>query len=445
MELCDICYDFISPEDIERKGRYVMHKQCVAECKNNVSFGGHILTRLPMGFEYNQNSCFLDSLVYLYLTADCEVFKRILTTNVERLDYSKVPIFDCESNSVFAGKPKQYFVKYFHEMAGKIQAQLLSYVKEMNDSKHSNPQCRRLREEVALCLRSVIGDDGLVILTKNEQELTKLVLLPILVRLIPSITFEQAVFYGKRLKRFITESQNLGKSLNNTATVSEIFEATFFQRPEGFKHSIPPSAKYQLVEYFQRKMIELGRGEQFQVGMLHHFFSSLFPVGLRPSFKTKDNQTLRSASDLMIEPFLLPHDTSSYDLPSLASNQLLVFSNDSKYPILGQKGFHPSPFDPTFIYEVDRPLEERMTLAGETFSLVGVIVHLNEYHFTCYVRYKREWFYYNDMDTPRTISFNPKIHSLFNKHRIPNTRRDGFDDAVPVLFFYSRTDVLIHK
>lgn len=441
MEICDICFDFIPPDEVEHCEAFIMHKKCAQSCRSNVSFGAHILTKVPMGFVWAENSCFLDALLYAYLVADSEVFKRILHANTKTLDYSKTPHFKCERNSVFAGKGDAYIVGRFREMAGKIQTQLVSYVNEMNDPSQDHPQCRRLRENVALCLRSVLGDDGVYTFFKDVGRITKELLLPIIVKIHPNTTYHQVSFYGEEI---YTELRNLianGKTPNSTADAQKLIATVFSKNNPNGNIRISSLLSDMIAESFQKKIIEHSEGKYFEVNMLHQFFSVIFPVGLSMEYKIRKEQNIvKRDSSIDVKAFLHPDDEDAYDILSLAKNDLIVFSNDIKYPILSKEGVYPTPYDRESSYMVDRPLREKLELAGKEFQLVAVMLHVNENHFTSYVRFRGKWYYYNDMKSHhRTNPFNPRVHKLFDAH----TNEDGH--VVPVLFFYTSSETAILK
>lgn len=441
MEICDICFDFIPPDEIEHCDAFIIHKHCAQSCRSNVSFGAHILTKVPMGFVWAENSCFLDALLYGYLVADSEVFKRILHVNTKTLDYTKIPHFKCERNSVFAGQGDEYIVNRFREMAGKIQTQLVGYVNEMNDPAQDHPQCRRLRENVALCLRSVIGDEAVYTFFKDVDRITKELILPILSSIYRGTTYHQVSFYGEEL---YTELRNLvanGKTPNSTADAQKLIATVFSKRNPNFNRQISSILSNMIAVDFQKKIIEHSKGQYFEVNMLHKFFSVIFPVGLSMEYKIrKEPNIIKRSSDIDVKAFIHPDDEDAYDIPSLGKNDLIVFSNDIKYPILSKEGVYPTPYDPESVYVVDRPLREKLELAGTEFQLIAVMLHVNENHFTSYVRFRGKWYTYNDMKSHhRTNPLNPRVHKLFDAH----TNEDG--SVVPVLFFYTSSETAILK
>lgn len=438
MEICDICFGDIRPEELVRCGAYVVHRRCADACKNHVMFGVPILKSVPMGFVWAENSCFLDALLYAYLVADSGVFKRITEKSVTSFDYSKVPKFDCETNSVFAGKPQQYITEHFREMAGKIQMQLISYVNEMSDPHQDHPQCRRLREDVALCLRSVIGNNAVYSFFSKVDSVTKELVLPIMTKAFPSINYTQCTTYAEEIVRLVAERTGNGVSMDNTTYVENLLSAALYPKPKGITHTVPHSVIAKMTEVFQHKMIQYSEGDMNDVIMLHSFFASLFPVGLSMTYKTRGDNTLQHAAHLNVIFFVYPSHEDAYDIGSLAANQLIVFSNQGMFSTLSKEGIYPLTYNPNDIYAVDRPLRETMELAGERFSLVAVMLHVNGNHFTSYVRFHGKWYAYNDMaKAKRTVPFDKHIHNLFDIH--------GGGSIVPVLFFYTRQDTVLLK
>jgi hypothetical protein len=456
---CLLCHNKI--EDAKSEEIYVcdcnpphaMYKKCmerndINECPfaklSSTLFGGPMIETFretPTGLMFHENSCFLSVLLQIFLSSDSQHLKNILLrADPLNFNYAEDEIDTCEKESIYGHYSKKQLIRILRTLAINLQSDFNTLIK--NSQTQKDQTCTMVRETLAICMRSVFGHSSLV--------------------KFKSVDFIRDEWLGPIYTMFRFSYRNLKKDAEYVQLLIGVEENHLRVGDRDKIHEILGKffgwipAGNNAFELIVNKFIELSMKHGMVDGAVqdpvevYKLFCAIFPP-LMVNFKWHGQRSLVRESSVSLFYYVDGENADKFgstigyllSLQSLINNPLIVFNNNRQYRKLSESNIDMR--DEPMI--VNRPLAENILLAGVQYGMVAMILHngkklangefieSSSSHYTAHIRHKRIWYYFDDnarKGTPRFLR-----EGAFPKHAL-----DATEKAIPVLFFYARSDYI---
>ncbi len=349
---------------------------------------------VPVGLQWVENSCYLDSLVQIFLTSDSTYLKTILLEeDIESFNYDERLIEKCQTNSSFSYMSTNS--KDIIDSLRRLAERLRNDLKRLNQAVYSDNQtCVVVRETLSLCMRDLFTKSSYHFdINTLEQKVIEPLYDEFSVR--GNVKKDANILFN-----FIHQNAEQLQNVTTFAEFARIFRNSASLKSLGLKEN----AYFPLA----RKVYELSVKNNMAKAVHAHPLDvyTLFARAFPPLMLTTGDATLTLNEEIL----------ALFPASDLAKNKLIVFNN-------------------TFQTKDLRPiLKNKMEWGHESFLLVAIVNWVNGNHYTSCIRYRGVWYYYDDL-APKEERFSriEQLTDVFFTFR---------NNILPYIFFYARHDFI---
>lgn len=352
--------------------------------------------KIPTGLVWVQNSCYLDSLVQIFLSSDSTYLRKILLEeDPNTFVYDEKLIEKCQKNSIYESENPQRTISSLRQLANALQADLK---KLMQSLYLENQSCVLIREKLSLCMRDLFEESSYSQLDVDTVE--EKILMSVYRDFSVNRNVKEVKEDAALLNSIIREKES---SLKKAKTISDVqrilVQSNFFSKTNLSVSN--PLTMPAIARNLLKESIKKGKAAFSDPIDVYNLFARAFPSLI-----------------MSIEMAILDVEYLDVRIVNLADNPLVVLSNTFQKQ------------------DLNNILKKEMQWGNQHFSLVGIINFVNGNHYTAYILHKGKWYFYNDIvikDSPLRFQAVDRFDPTFFTFR---------DNILPYMFFYARHDFI---